>query len=159
MFFGRGKNKIQNPYTIQDVYINYLSNCDNDLYKLKYNIYKNILCDYYKGMIDYLFETSLPYKLPYNLGEFQIIKKRTYASSQNGRFTSIDWSKTNKVGKTVYHLNDHSNGYKYLFTWNKRQCRSKAIRKYRFIPTRANKRKLAYYIKNKIKDYFEKKSI
>lgn len=157
MYFSRGKNKITNPYTIQDLYLMYLEDCDNELYKVEYNIYRDIMCLYYKGIMDYIFETSLPFKLPYRLGHLQIIKKKVYAGSQTKFPTSIDWTNTIKYDKKIFHLNEHSNGYKYLFTWIREGYAPKNLMSYRFIPTRANKRKLAHYIKNKIKDYFVKR--
>ena len=74
-YFSRGLNKLQNPYTIKDFYKRYINECENDLYKIEYGLYSKIVCDYLKGLVEYMFETSLPFKLPHKLGNFQIIKK------------------------------------------------------------------------------------
>lgn len=160
MYFGRGKNKIQNPYTIQDIYKEYIKSIDKDsVYDIPYQQYKNVCVAYYKKVMDYLFDTSLSFKLPHNLGTFQITKKKIKAKNIKKLVNSIDWENTVKYGKQIFHTNEHSGGYRYLFTWDRYPSKMRNIYKYRFVPTRANKRKSAYYIKNKVRDYFDKSKI
>ena len=156
MYFGRGKNKIQNAYTLQDMYKAYISKYEEDNpYYVSYDVYKSITTDYFKKVIDILYDQSFDYKLPNNLGRFQIVKKKRNLETCMINPSQIDWENTVKYGKKIYHVNEHSDGYRYYFMWDKKGM-LRNITKYRFVPTRANKRKLAYYVKNRIRDYFEK---
>ena len=66
----------------------------------------------------------------------------------------IDWAASKKLGKRIYHLNDHTGGYKYRFYWTKGIIKN--ITAYSFIPTRTNTRTLAGILKDKNRelDYF-----
>lgn len=155
MYFSRGPNKIQNPYTIQDMYNEYVSGVDKGSpYEITYLVYKEITTCYFKKIVDHLFNGG-NFRIPHRLGTLQIIKKRVYASSQVKYASSIDWEQTIKYGKKVIHLNEHSNGYKYLFMWDKAGANRLNISKYRFVPTRQLKRYLAKLIKSGKKDYIE----
>lgn len=152
-FFGRGKNKIQNPYTITEIYKDYYNSLDKDsTYNIPYSLYRKIIEEYFKEVLNVMFEKSLPVRLPCSLGTFQIVKKKVINNLNRQRF--INWKDTVHYKKVIYYTNEHSDSYRYYFMWIK-DGRTKNISKYRFISTRTNKRKLAYYIKNKIRDYFE----
>lgn len=154
MFFGRGKNKNQDPYTIPDFYKAYKDKIEKGSpYDVSYNTFRDVLELYYKGIRDIIIDDGLPFKIPCNLGELQVVKKKINYNKMLP--SSIDWVNTLKYGKVIYHLNDHSDNYKYLFMWNRAGAKLKNISKYRFVPTRTNKRKLASYVKNKVRDYFE----
>ena len=156
-FFGRGKNKIQNCYTLKDMYARYISKVDKGSpYDIPYSLYKDISVSYYKKLVEHIFNSSLGLKLPFNLGTIQIVKKKVFAKSQSKLPTSIDWENSVKYGKQLFHLNEHSGGFKYLFMWDKHSSTLRNIHKYRFVPTRANKRRLAKYIKGNIRDYLDK---
>lgn len=155
-FFGRGKNRNQDPYTVPDFYKAYKDKVEKGSpYDVSYDTFRDALELYYKGISDILIEDGLPFKLPCNLGEFKVIKKKMNYS--NLKPSGIDWVNTIKYGKVIYHLNEHSDGYRHYFMWNKARARLKNISKYKFEPTRTNKRKLASYVKNKVRDYFEDK--
>jgi hypothetical protein len=156
-FFGRGKNKVVSPYTIQHMYKAYMETIeDGSPYDVPYSVYKDIVTAYFKRLSEVILDECISVKLPCRLGTFQIIKKPRKYGDQLFAKSSIDWAATVKYGEHVHHDNSHTDGYRYLFMWNKANG-VRNIRPYRFIPTRANKRKLAYYLKNKIKDYFEVK--
>ena len=154
MFYGRSKNKVQNPYTLKDAYKDYIESVDEDSpYFISYELYSLIVEDYIQRIMSEVIDNAGIYKMPYRLGELQVIKLLSSVNRFN-RY-SIDYNLTNKYGKTIYHLNEHSHGYKYMFKWRKIDSVVINKYKYRFIPTRTNKRKLAYNIKNNIIDYFE----
>lgn len=157
-FFSRGPNKIQHPYTLVDIYNSYISETDPDSpYYVDYNTFMELNKVYLQGIVEYILTTALEFKLPYRLGSFQIIKKKiTYKNQHKNFIGSIDWQATNLTGKQVFYTNDHSDGYKYFFTWHREEARVENKSKYRFIPCRTVKRRLAYIIKNKVKDYFER---
>ena len=130
MFYGRGPNKIKNPYTIPEVYKNYVENIDkNSMYDVPYNTYRAIITSYFKEVVEFLFEKCLPFRFPSNLGTFQIVKKRR-SKSKNLSSRYIDWVNTIKYGKVLYYTNEHSEGFRYFFMWIK-DARLKNISKYK----------------------------
>jgi hypothetical protein len=139
------------------MYDSYIKNIEvGSPYYVDYKTFINLTTGYFKGIVDYILNTSLPFKLPYRMGYFQIVKKKIYFKYQHKNFIgSIDWPASVKAGIQVFYTNDHTDGYKYLFMWSIEGSRIENITRYRFIPCRAVKRRLAYYIKNKIKDYLE----
>lgn len=154
-FFSRGPNKEQNPYTLKDMYSSYIENIPEDNpYFVSYKQYRSITEEFYKAMMVNILEHSGEFKMPYNIGKVYINKKRVPVEYKK-RLT-VDWAMTNKHGKIIYHLNEHSRGYKYVFHWEKRTFTMKHKSMYRFVPTRTNKRKLAKLIKSGDYDYFEK---
>lgn len=153
-FFGRNKNKIQNQYTLLDSYEEYIKDKEVDTsYYITKEEYINIVEDYIKKITDEILDKASIFKMPYRLGTLQIVKLKS-SNNRNKKY-SVDFVLTNKYGKTIYHLNEHSNGYKYMFRWCKINSIVKNKSRYRFIPTRTNKRKMASNIKNGIVDYFE----
>jgi hypothetical protein len=159
MFFSRGKNKIKGCYTLVKMYQEYIKEIEPDSpYYIDYNTFIKVNTEYLQGIIDYLLNTSLPFKLPYRLGSFQIVKKKIYFKYQQRNYKgSIDWPASIAAGKQVFYTNDHTDGYKYLFYWDRTMCRVENNSRYKFIPCRTVKRRLAYYINNKVRDYLEYK--
>lgn len=156
MFYGRGKNRIQDPYTIADTYKKYKEDKDTGSpYDVSYKVYKAIVTGYLKYCAQRVLD-GFKVKMPHNLGTFQIIKKKMNFKSNMQYKRNINWKETQKLGKIVYHYNPHTSGYKYLFYWD-RNAGNKArnILKYRFVPTRTIKRELARLIKEEKRDYFE----
>lgn len=156
MYHGRGKNKIQDPYTMPDMYADYLTKIDkNGPYHVSYSVYKDIVSLYNKRIAERLLE-GYRVTLPYKMGDIQIIKKQMYYKTQRNKRLGIDWVNTVKQGKLIHHLNEHTDGYKYLFFWDRlNKATIKNIRSYRLVPTRTLKRTLASLIKTDKKDYFE----
>ena len=153
MYYGRGLNKVHNPYTILDSYDFYIKDVDKDSpYDLDRGTYLSIVTDYLVMLAEEIIDNAGIVKLPYRLGTFQVVKLHP-SKSRNAKY-SIDYALSNKYNKKVYHLNEHSGGAKYMFRWDKSICLVKNKSMYRFIPTRTNKRKMAYNIKNKTIDYF-----
>ena len=152
MFFSRGFNKTQNPYTFVDIYKEYIKDIkEESLYYVTYNEFVEINSDFYKQIIDYIIDKSGTFKLPYGLGKINVLKEKIDLSKK----LNVDWFLTQKYGETIYHLNEHSSGYKYTFHWSKRRSTLKNKYFYKLIFTRANKRRLAKTIKSKKRDYFE----
>lgn len=94
-------------------------------------------------------------KLPYSLGSIQVKKYKTI-----GVKLKVDFNATRLAGKTIYHLNEHRDGYSYRFLWAKTK-KTPNRRFYSFIPTdndagKSNKEKLVHILKNNMEiDYFE----
>ena len=121
-------------------------------YDLTKEEFSNICYLFLQLMSTKIIDEGKEVRLP-GLGTFSVSKKMTRFS--NISYAGIDFKLTNELGFQVKYTNDHSGGYKYFFRWAKLGNRLKNISKYRFIPTRKNKRHLAYIIKNKTRDYFE----
>ena len=138
------KNK--QSYTIYDIYNNY-----NKRDLLNYTDFKNIidkLCD----NILYLLYNGESFKFPQSLGFVQIVKYKP--KEYNNKSLSIDYKSSMDLNKQVYHLNEHSNGYKFRLYWSKQPFSFTNRYKYQLCFTRANKRKLAQLIFNN-KDYLD----
>jgi len=154
MYFSRGKNKVQNSYTLVDSYKDYIKDKDiNSPYYISKQEYIDIISSYVLKLNEELLDKASIFKMPYRLGTLQIVK--LLSSNNRNKKYSIDFNLTNKYGKTIYHLNEHSDGYKYMFKWTKINSIVKNKSKYRFIPTRTTKRQLAKNIKSGLVDYFE----
>ncbi len=154
MFFGRSQNKIKKPYTINNAYEDYIKDKDEDSpYYITKNEYIEIIEDYTKSIVHEIMDKSSIFKMPYRLGTLQVVKLQS-SNNRNKKY-SVDFNLTNKYGKTIYHLNEHSDGYKYMFKWCKLKSVVKNKTKYRFVPSRTNKRQLATNIKTGTTDYFE----
>lgn len=154
MFFSRGRNKIQDPYTIREIYKQHLEEVEKDSpYNIPYNTIVSIYKDFYEGVMDNIFEGGL-YHLPHGMGELSILGKRPKEFKKSN--LSVDWANTLKAGKKVYHLNDHSNYIKYSFHWAKARSRMPNKASYRLVMTRDHKRNLATKIKSGDYQFFEK---
>jgi hypothetical protein len=123
-------------------------------YDIPYSVYVSVTTSYIKSMIERLYE-GIKVRLPFRLGALQIVKKKMYFKTQINKRLGIDWAATNKYGKLIHHTNEHSDKYKFLYSWDRRTSRIKNIQSYRFIPCRTLKRTLAKLIKEHNKDYFE----
>ena len=155
MFFSRGPNKIQNSYTLKDMYTNYIEGVDEDSpYFVPYSEYRAICEHFYKDMMIHILEKAGEFKMPYNLGKIYVDKKKVPVG--NKKKLAIDWALTNEHGKIIYHLNEHSRGYKYIFCWEKKTFKTKNKSFYRFVPSRWNKRRLAQLVKSGDYDYFSR---
>jgi len=152
MFFSRGKNTIQDPYTFADMYTDYISSLEEgSIYYVTYTEYVDICSRFYKAISRAIIDDGIKYKLPHGMGQVYVLKKKV---CYNNRL-SIDWQSTVKEGKKVFNLNEHTKGFKYVFLWTKPlKFKNKFI--YRLVLTRTNKRYLAKAIKQHNKDYFER---
>jgi len=157
MFFSRGPNKVQNPYTMKDFYAFYTQDVDeNEVYDVEYKEYSEIVNKFYKGMMNHILLEAGTIRMSFGLGDLFVSKEKIHVNAmQNPR--RIDWKLTNETGKRVYHLNEHSDGYKYVFHWDKVKSRVKKLRLYRLQTTRSSKRLLAQLIKSGEYDYYEKR--
>ena len=152
MFFGRSKNKIKNPYTLSNFYPEYIDWIDGkELYTLRQADFVNIISDFNKVVVEKLLEGK-EFQMPAGMGRLKILK------SKDGRprisKSAIDWAATNKIGKVVYFVNKHSNGYRYKIKWEISQAGANSS-KYYLIPCRDFKRNLAKVIKERKTDFYQ----
>lgn len=152
MFFSRGRNKIQDPYCLPEIYKDYIKDKEEDsLLYVTYNEFRNIVSVFYKEIVNNILNEGRQFHLPFQMGDTYVEKTKL---DYNNRLP-IDWELTTRTGKVIYNLNEHSQGYKYEIKWNKKVCVFNNNYLYRLVYTRANKRLLAKNIKTKKFDYFE----
>lgn len=82
--------------------------------------------------------------MPCGLGYVCVAKYKP--KSYTDKSLSVDYKNSNKYGKRIYHLNEHSDGYKYRLYWSKIPRTFSSRYKYQIGFTRANKRRLAQLI-------------
>lgn len=90
------------------------------------------------------------FKMPYGLGYVCIVKYKP--KSYNAESLSVDYKSSKEEGKRIYHLNEHSDGYKYRLYWSKLPQTFPDRYRYQLMLVRDNKRELAQLIFNH-KDY------
>lgn len=119
----------------------------NSPYKVEYSLYKRILDKMSQIIAEAVLDRSEGFKMPCGLGYIQVGKYQP--KDYNSKSLSIDYKSTREYGKVIYHLNEHSNGYKYRLHWSKVPMTFADRYKYQLCLVRANKRKLAQLIFNK----------
>lgn len=132
------KNK--KSYTFSDMY----RNLPIEVPYVRYKAILDVMCSV---ILESLFEASEGFKMPYGLGYIQVCK---YKPKQlNDKSLSVDYKASKDYNKRIYHLNEHSDGYKFRLYWSKLPQTFPDRYKYQLCLVRANKRKLAQLIFNK----------
>ncbi len=141
-------------YTTEDFYESYAQYmADNPLYLIDKHTFKSVLRDYFKALSYLLIEKSAEIKLPSRMGSMCIVKRKP--RKFNSDSLRVDFKASRDMKKMILHLNEHSDGYNYRFHWFKGNVITKNKSMYELVMSRANKRRLAYLIKNKLTDYIE----
>lgn len=120
--------------------------------EVPYGRYKRILDEMCKVILEHMLERSEGFKMPYGLGLIQIGKYKPKSYTQDS--LSVDYKSSKTYGKRIYHLNEHSDGYKFRLYWSKIPRTFPNRYKYQLSLVRQNKRKLAQLIFNK-HDYID----
>lgn len=120
--------------------------------ELDYFTYTRILEEMCNVILQHIFNCSEGFKMPYGLGFIQIgkYKPKTFTAKS----LSIDYKASKEYDKRIYHLNEHSDGYKYRLYWSKIPRTFPDRYRYQLCLVRDNKRKLAQLIFNK-QDYLD----
>ncbi len=151
----RGKNKIQYPHGMKDIYDSYIKSIDNnEAYYVSFSNFISICGDFYKSIINKVILESKTVLLPNRMGSLTVMKKRPKVINKST--VTPDWEATNRYGngKLIYFSNDHTAGFKFRFIWSKKECMCVNRSLYKIILSRTNKRMLAKYIKSGT-DYLE----
>ena len=120
--------------------------------EVDYSLYKRILDEMCKVILEHVLERSEGFKMPYGLGFIQIGKYTPKSISSQS--LSVDYKSSKEYGKRIYHLNEHSDGYKFRLYWSKIPRTFPDRYKYQLSLVRKNKRDLAKLIFNK-HDYID----
>jgi len=110
-----------------------------------------------------MLETGNTVKIISGFGEIVVnkYKPKRYTKDLQGNERvnlSINWVETKKAGKYIYHLNSHTDGYKYYWMWNWWKTRIKFAFMWKFEMARINGRLLKTYLKlpnSKYKDLYK----
>ena len=148
--------RITGAKTLKDAYKHYTADLpETSPFNVEYNLYRQICEAFNKQICKYILKEAGEFHLPYRLGSIRI--KKTKMDYSNKNMMRPDWKRTKELGKTVYHLNDHTDGFRYRWAWNKSNVVTVGKKLYSFYATRTNKRELARLLKDDdIKvDYFE----
>ena len=97
-------------------------------------------------ILDAILNGSDGFKMPFGLGFIQVGKYLPKAL--NDKSLSVDYKASKDYDKRIYHLNEHSDGYKYRLYWSKLPQTFPARYKYQLMLIRENKRHLAQLIFN-----------
>ena len=155
LVMGRGKNKVQNPYTLQDMYVEYIKEFDESSpYYLTYLEYRDITTLFLKHLSDQMILRSATVTLPFRLGDMAVVKNKPKYKSLKKMV--IDWVRSKALHQHVYQFNDHSNGFLYRFYWERGKCNIPYKIQYVFNATRMNKRLVAKLVIERTNDYFER---
>ena len=135
------KNK--KSYTIRDMYKTY-HKINKDV---PYVRFKRILDECNKNILDIILNRSEVFKMPFGLGIICICKYKPKTFTDKS--LSVDYKASAEYSKRIYHLNEHSDGYKYRLFWSKQKKIFPDMYKYSLNLVRQNKRALAQLIFNK----------
>lgn len=118
-----------------------------DVEKVDYRLFQRVLEQFNRIVLESLLNASEGFKMPYGLGYVQIVKYKP--KKLNDKSLSVDYKASKEFGKRIYHLNEHSDGYKYRLYWSKIPQTFPDRYRYQLSMVRANKRQLAQLIFNK----------
>lgn len=136
---------MKQSYTFRDMYRTMPVEVD-------YSLYKRVLEEMCKVILEYVLERSEGFKMPYGLGFIQVGKYRP--KNYDTKSLSVDYKASKELGQRVYHLNEHSDMYKFRLYWSKIPRTFPDRYKYQLNFVRQNKRRLAQLIFNK-QDYID----
>lgn len=136
----RRSSKSNKSYTIADMY-------HNMPVKPVYAQYKRVYQAMAAIILEHVLERSECVKLPCGLGFLTIVKHLPKSYSPEN--LNVDYHATKLYGKRIYHLNEHSNGFKYRLHWSRIPMTFANRYKYSANLVRRNKRRLAQLIFNK----------
>lgn len=149
----RGKGKVQGSLKLRDAYKRYIKEYPKgDTFFVEYKEYREVCELNNKLALKLILEESEVYKMYANLGDIEIEKKKMILTNLENKM-KVDWKASKEAGTRIFHLNEHSDGHKYKFKWNKKTSRITNKKAYSLIINRTDKRRLAAHIKAG-RDYF-----
>jgi len=144
-----------------------------------YSTYSAVLREFNSMLVDALISDALEFKIPYGFGKLRIKKfKQHIKLDKDGNVDKknmpVDWKKTwdlwfdtypgltraeiKKVPdkKRIYHLNEHTAGYRCVLFWDRINCNVRNNRVYSAAFTFTNRRKLSHMLQTDCKiNYYE----
>ena len=150
-----------------------------DAEKVDYKTYSAVIKEFNNRLADALIVDALEFRMPYRLGKLRIKKyKQKIKIKENGEIDKknmpVDWKKTNDLWKKqypdktaeeikkirgkqrIFHLNEHTSGYRCFLFWDRISCNVPNNRVYSVVFTFYNRRKLASMLQTDCKiNYYE----
>lgn len=156
----RKPKKIRDSYTLDDIYESYNNTISSSAkkgtwYEVDKKKFKAICRDFNIGLSNIVIDQGGEIELGYRMSLMRIQKRKIKRYNYKG--LKINWQKTKEYGKWIFHLNEHTNGYRYHWYWFKKGMVIKNKSLWRFVPTRTNCRHLASILNNPYRtiDYLE----
>lgn len=171
------KNREKNG--LREIYTYYKSLLKKYERVLSYDVFSNLLRDFNKELARMMIEEGVEFKMPNRLGSLRLRKyKSRLRFNEDGSIDKsklpVDWGKTRKLWMEeypdidpkdwkkikdkplVYHLNEHTDGYRILVYWNKKGSNADNRSVYSFVFTSVNNRHLGRVLKgDKKPEYYE----
>lgn len=102
--------------------------------------------------VEQLILTGEPGKIPFGLGRPSVRKYRptTKKKDKDGKEIikrPINWPATKELGKYVYYLNFHTDGWQYFFQWRHQDCKLRCALIWKFEIARVHRRRLGALLK------------
>lgn len=139
--YKRGKSKVKADYKFNDIYKYYKSLYSDDSYLSKQQL-RELYKEIFENIVKMIVLDNMQFRMPANLGYLRIKKKRTEPTiNKEGeldtRLLSIDWKATKQLWQEKYpgmtskeiaaipdkpvvrELNEHTDGYRYVWFWEK----------------------------------------
>jgi len=129
-------------------YLEYRRRYKNRKTRLERGEFRAVVDLFNKKVIDRIIFNNFEFKIT-GLGVLSLRKKKLKVFKEgkiNGRYLPIDWVKTKQYNKRIFILNEHTDGYKYFFQFDKFNHKNKKY--YNFKVSRRNSRYLAKVLKN-----------
>ncbi len=120
--------------------------------EVNYSLYRRVLQTMCSIILEHVLNASEGFKMPFGLGLLQVCKYKP--KELTSKSLSLDYKTSKEYNKHIYHLNEHSNGYKFRLYWSKIPRTFPDRYKYQLGFVRKNKRYLAQLIFNK-QDYID----
>lgn len=109
--------------------------------------------------VEYALRTGQKVTLPFGFGAIAVNKKKLklFKEHQGKRYVNlrVDWAKSKQLGKTIYHTNEHSDGYNFRWLWFPKDARIHLHDLYVFKPGRYASRAINKYVRKTTEDYKE----
>jgi len=139
--YKRGKRKVIADYKFNDIYKFYKKNYDGRHLLSKQEV-RALYKEMFPEIVKLIVLDNLQYRMPANLGYLRVKKKRVEPTLDNNgnldtRTLSIDWKATKKLWQKLYpdktadeislidnkpvirELNEHTDGYRFTWFWEK----------------------------------------
>lgn len=175
VYISRGKNKVQLDYGIGDIYKYYKNHAKDPV---DYDKFRDLWKQLSDTIIKLILFRNLDFNLPARLGilcarKIKAVPKVREDGSVDKNKLGVDykasWKKwfkeypglsVKQIAKVknkvpVYHINEHTDGYKSRWKWDRFTCTVKNQAIYKLDMTRDNKKKLSNAFKDPKIDYYE----
>jgi hypothetical protein len=128
--------------------------------KISFDQYRKAIYELNHQYVLYILQTGHSIKLPWGFGALTIRKRKgNYITNEYGHkivHCGINWKETNKEGKKIYHFNEHTEGYRYTWSWNKYYSKLRLCNIWELKMCKVNKLLLTEFLRNQDVQYYLK---